>query len=281
MHVASAARLGPDYQPCHYGRSKVSFRGPRVEPAGRYAVFLGGNETFGRFIERPFPALIAAAAGIAAINLGCANAGLDLYVKDPSLLEIVAGAETAVIQIMGAQNMSNRFYVVHPRRNDRFVRASATLKALYPEVDFTEYHFTRHLLMALRDQSPGCFELVVEELRAAWVARMRSLLEQVSGRAILLWLSDRAPEDDAEELSPGGEPLLVNREMLAALADTGAELVEHVASPAEIASGREAMIYSELEQAAAREMLGPRVHADVAARLAPFFGAGHEMKRPA
>ncbi|PRX37725.1 hypothetical protein SAMN05216257_101751 [Meinhardsimonia xiamenensis] len=281
MHVAGTARLGPDYQPCQYGRSKVSFRGPRVEPEGRYLVYLGGNETFGRFIEEPFPVLVSRAVGLPAINLGCVNAGLDLYVKDSSLLEIIARAETVVIQIMGAQNMSNRFYAVHPRRNDRFLRASMTLKALYPEVDFTEYHFTRHLLMALRAQSPRCFDLVVEELRAAWVARMRGLIEQVTGRAILLWLSDRAPEDDAEELTPGGEPLLVNREMLNALADTGAQLVEHVASPAEIASGREAMVFSEIEQAVAREMLGPRVHADVAARLVPFFAPRDELKRPA
>lgn len=274
MSVVHSRRLGPDYEPCHYGRSKVSFRGPKVEPVGRYAVCLGGNETFGRFLPRPYPAILAETGGLPVINLGCANAGLDVYVRDPSLMDIVTGAEVVVIQILGAQNMSNRFYVVHPRRNDRFLRASAALKALYPDTDFTEFHFTRHLLRSLRDAAPDRFGRVVEELRAAWVARMRGLLEQVRGRAVLLWLADRAPEDGADDLSSGDEPLLVSRQMLDALSDCGADLVEHVARPADIAADRDQMIYSQMEQAAADAMLGPRVHAQVAARLLPFFPGG-------
>ncbi len=36
---------------------------------------------------------------------------------------------------MGAQNLSNRFYAVHPRRNDRFLRASTLMKTIFREVD--------------------------------------------------------------------------------------------------------------------------------------------------
>ena len=75
-----------------------------------------------------------------------------------------------VVQVMGAQNLTNRFYTVHPRRNDRFLRAAPDLQALYPEVDFTEFHFTRHLLRTLRWSSADRFEVVAEELRAVWVA---------------------------------------------------------------------------------------------------------------
>ncbi len=61
-----------------------------------------------------------------------------------------------VIQVMGAHNMSNRFYAVHPRRNDRFLRASlGCCKTIYPEVDFTEFNFTRHMLTALATHSRG------------------------------------------------------------------------------------------------------------------------------
>ena len=56
-----------------------------------------------------------------------------------------------MIQVSGAQNLSNRFHAVHPRRNDRFLRASTLLKTIYRDVDFTEFNFTRHLLTTLRD----------------------------------------------------------------------------------------------------------------------------------
>ena len=78
---------------------------------------------------------------------------------------------------MGAQNMSNRFYQVHPRRNDRLTRVSTVMQAIFPEVDFSEFCFTRHLLTRLAEVAPERFPILREELQAAWTARMRTFLE--------------------------------------------------------------------------------------------------------
>ncbi len=43
-----------DYYPCRYGASKLLFRGPRRRLQGDYVAFLGGTETYGKFIETPF-----------------------------------------------------------------------------------------------------------------------------------------------------------------------------------------------------------------------------------
>jgi hypothetical protein len=69
--------------------------------------------------------------------------------NDPAIAEARA-ATAIVLQIQGAQTLSNRLYTVHPRRNDRFVRASGILRTIYRDVDFTEFHFTRHMLDHLR-----------------------------------------------------------------------------------------------------------------------------------
>jgi hypothetical protein len=48
--------------------------------------------------------------------------------------------------------------------------------AIYPEVDFSEVCFTRHLLTRLYKVSPERFEIIREEVSQAWRARMRGFL---------------------------------------------------------------------------------------------------------
>ncbi|MEL6243860.1 MAG: DUF6473 family protein, partial [Pseudomonadota bacterium] len=167
---------GLDYFPCRYGRSRMLFRGPKRKLGGRFITCIGGTETYGRFVERPYPDLIADLSGLKTINLGCPHAGLDVFASDPAIHEIGHLAECTVIQVVGAQNMSNAFYSVHPRRNDRFLKAGPRLRGLYPKVDFTEFHFTGHLLSTLAYQSPAAFEVIRSELRATWLGRMQCVL---------------------------------------------------------------------------------------------------------
>ena len=147
---------GPlDYAPCHYGDSRLVFRGPARLLRGDYVAFLGGTETYGKFLAAPYPVLVEDALGLPAANFGQINAGVDVYLNDPGVTAAAANAAVAVVQVMGANNMSNRFYTVHPRRNDRFLRASATMQAVFRDVDFTEFHFTRHMLGALAARLGG------------------------------------------------------------------------------------------------------------------------------
>ena len=91
--------------------------------------FLGGSETYGKFIQDPFPDLVERALGMTCVNLGYMNAGVDAFIHEAEVLSLAAAAEITVIQLMGAQNMSNRLYRVHPRRNDRFLTASSMMKS--------------------------------------------------------------------------------------------------------------------------------------------------------
>ena len=260
-----------DYLSCRYGKSKLLFRGPKRKLDGRYVAAIGGTETYGKFIPRPYPDRVEAALGTRVVNLGCVNAGIDVFSQDQSVLEACSGAVATVIEIPGAQNMSNRFYAVHPRRNDRFLRASTLLKSFYREVDFTEFHFTRHLLSTLRDADASRFEIVERELKEAWVSRMKALMSRIDSKVVLLWLAGHRPEECSSCSEGGHDPLYVDRAMIEAVTPYAARVVEVVVPPEDVAGGREGMIYSDLEAPAADEMLGVRAHELATGALSPVL----------
>ncbi|MCT4556645.1 MAG: DUF6473 family protein [Pelagimonas sp.] len=255
-----------EYYPCRYGNSRILFRGPRRQLDRDYIAFLGGAETYGRFIEAPFPALLERRLSISCVNFGVMNSGVDLYLNDPSLVDAIMGAVVKVVQLSGAHSLSNRFYAVHPRRNDRFLRASDKLESLYPEVDFTEFHFVRHMLSRLREISDDRFEQVVHELRFAWIARMKNLLTQIRGNVVLLWFADH-PIHEQMDLDLVGDPLFLNREMVETLRPRVTAFVEVAASESALIEGTKGMVFSEFEASAAMEMMGPYAHGEASDAL--------------
>ncbi|OUS22988.1 hypothetical protein DI396_11515 [Litorivita pollutaquae] len=261
-----------DYFPCRYGKSKLLFRGPKRRLEGDYVAFLGGSETYGKFIETPFPALVERQLNLPCVNFGWLNAGVDVFSSDAMVLEAADNARATVVQVVGAHNMSNRFYAVHPRRNDRFLQASALMRTVFREVDFTEFHFTRHMLRALRKLSPERYVMVREELQNAWVARMKMLLSKIGGKTVLLWFADHQPDAPVDD-DLASDPLYVTREMIETLRPLVTEIVEVTASDAAMAVGTEGMKYSQMEAPAAAQMIGPKGHAEAAAALAPVLGA--------
>lgn len=264
--------LGPgplDYLPCRYGVSRLLFRGPKRSLDSPYIAFIGGTETYGKFIEHPFPALLEDRLGTTCLNLGQLNAGIDVFAQDPFVLEASSKADVTVVQILGAANMTNRFYSVHPRRNDRFVEASSLLQTIYREVDFSEFHFNKHMLSSLRSTSEDRFDTVLQELRAAWLARMKLMLRQIKGKTVLLWLSTRAVDDAAVSAQGlGPDPLFVSRDMIEEIRPLATAVLEVVASQAAIDAGTEGMVFGELDALAAAEILGPAAHQEVVDALA-------------
>jgi hypothetical protein len=187
-----------------------------------------------------------------------------------------------VIQITGAQNISNRFYSVHPRRNDRFLKASRLMQTIFAEVDFTEFHFTRHLLRGLEGYLAG-------KVRDGPAGTARGLgrpdagpAQRLNNRAVLVWMSRHALDDGPTGLTPADEPLFVTRGMVDALRPHVRDVVEIVARPEEVRAGRAHLASDRTDRTAAEDLLGAEVHARVAEASRPISGAGPpERKRPA
>lgn len=258
------------YAPCRYGGSRMLFRGPRKRLDRPYLAFLGSTATYGKFIKKPFVMQVEEAMRQPCVNLGCVNGGIDVFLGDADVLDVCRSAEMTVLQIMGAHVLSNRFYSVHPRRNDRFLAASTVLQAIYHDVDFTDCTFTRHMLGKLHATSVERFETVVQELRAAWSARMRTLIEAIGDKVILLWLADTPMTDQHWSKHPSqmqADPLFVTRSMVDELEPLVRGIVEVTPSPAALGEGVRGMFFPPSQQQAATEMLGVACHREASQRL--------------
>lgn len=262
---------GLDYRPCRYGTSRLTFRGPAKLLDKRYVAFLGSTETYGKYIPEPFPALVEKSLRTTCVNLGCVNAGHDVYLHDPYVMELAGQARACVLQISGAHNMSNRFYTVHPRRNDRFLQASRLMKQVFSDVDFTDFAFTRHMLESLRRFAPERFAMLRQELQEAWVARTRLLVQRLGCPVVLLWFAGHRPPAGPGADGIGPDPLFIESWMLDALRDDVADIVDATVSASAQAAGLLQMVVPPGEEQAAAAMPGPVAHAEASAVLLPVL----------
>ncbi|MEM6387943.1 MAG: DUF6473 family protein [Pseudomonadota bacterium] len=259
-----------DYQLTTLAGSRLQVRGPLPCFDEPFIAVLGGNETFGKYVKAPFPSLLAERIDLPVANLGVAHAGLSLFSEEQVLLDIASKAEVTVLQVLGAQNMSNRLYSVHSRRNDRFLGVSPALREIFPNVDFAEINFTGHLISTLRETSTTGFEVLVNELKWAWLQRMKRLLSMIEGEVILLWVSDRAP---ASAESSETEPHFVDQGMLNQLSDLFDCLVAVQLSCETSLDGK---VYQSQDVDAARQMPGQADHQCIAEHLAPMVAEWFE-----
>ncbi|MDP5219720.1 DUF6473 family protein [Ruegeria sp. 2205SS24-7] len=257
--IPGAASL--DEMTCFYGNSRLPVRGPRRDLDTRYLACLGGAETFGRFVPAPFVELLERRLRRKAVNLGSLNCGLDAWLGDPDLVSIAKGADLCVLQLPCLHQLSNRFYRVHPRRNDRFLKASEGLSALYPEVDFTEFHFTGHLIMHLKASDMERFAAVQAELQRAWLSRMQGLISCLDTQVLLL----RLQKIDEET---GGDPAPISVEMLEQIAPHAQAALDITVRPAGQSMELGDMIFGTMQQPSAEHMLGAVTHQLIADKLA-------------
>lgn len=273
MNALTPGHRSLDYQACRYGGAKIAFRGPHKRLKGNYVTFLGGTETFGPFVAAPYPDLIELRTGLTCVNLACRKGGLDAYLSTPSLIDLCSMGAVTVIEATGAQNMSNRFYSVDPRRNNRFVRASKLMKSIFFDIDFSKVETTEQLLKTICRDAQDRLPLFRQEIQSAWVARMRTLIRAIDGPTILLWAAGHAPFSKSAGGTIAREPMFVDRAMLDAVTQDAEHIVEVVIAAGELTAGFESMLTAPHDIEAAAETLGPVAHRRIAAAIAPVLMA--------
>lgn len=285
MTCTGAVNTAMDYDLCRYEGSTQLFRGPDAgcrdmplpsalrQPqefragTGEELAFVGAAEFFGRCVPQPVSDLVAARLGVPTVNLAVHNAGLDVFLRDGAIIDICRRSRATVLQIVGAHNMSNRLYSVHPRRNDRLVGATDMLRALYHDVDFTEFNFTQHMLNALQAHCPHRFQVIEQELQAAWTARMKTLIDRIGGRIVLLWMSEALCEPQIAPANQWKSPLFVTALMVEELRPLVSEIrICHVSAAAK-ATQADGMVVSAQEADMAASLPGPSAHAEAAAHV--------------
>lgn len=233
MSIYASAATEVDYQGYRYGRSRQRFRGPKPDLSKPYMSFIGGSETYGKFVQHPYPSLVEEALDFTCANWGTPGAGPSFFLKDPVVLEACSNSRICVISVMGAVAMSNRLYSVFKRRNSRLLSTSESLKLLFPDMNLNEFRFAHNMARQMHRKNPANFKALELELRQAWVARMRELMDEIETTRVLLWMSERSPDEDEgpnDSKAFVKHPAFVNRDMLETIAPMADLVIEYVPS---------------------------------------------------
>ncbi len=249
---------------CGYENSKLRFRGPQRALNNPYVACLGGEETFGRFVDTPFPNALERRLDRRCLNFGSLFCGVEALTQDKGVLEIANRSDICVLQLPGLLGQSNRFYRVHPRRNDRFVAPTPDLVALYPEEDFTDVHFVRHLLTRLKARPDARIELVEQELNKVWIDKISTFLANVRPPVVLLNLQ----VEGSDSGSMPGDSLTINPEMTEPLRPHCADILSLQVQVSGVSDELEDMLFGTLQQPIAEHMIGPATHRRIAESLA-------------
>ena len=176
-----------DFILCQYGNSKNLFRGPKKSCKHSYVVRLGGADTFGGKVPDPFSAMLEREMSMPILNLGAQHSGAGFYTEDDAVHEIIENAQVVFMEAPSVVNQSNSFYRVHPRRNDRFVTALDPLYDLFPEADFVECHFTKHLITKLITIDAAQADIVFRTLQDKWVRNLTIMRARWRAKTVVHW----------------------------------------------------------------------------------------------
>ena len=204
---------GLDYAltaPADFGEPQ--FRGPAVDLEKPFVAYVGAAQTFGRFVERPFPMLLAERIGLPALNLGVGGAG-PRHFDRPRYLRLLNRAEAVVFQVMSGRSASSSLF-------DNSATGRLTGFTPLAEGPVRAEEFLKHAAATLSAQD---FAGVIAQMRADYVATFVALIEKVDAPRVLLWISRRTPdyvEDYAHAPQGvlGDFPQLVNGRMVAEIA---------------------------------------------------------------
>jgi hypothetical protein len=232
-----------DYRMTELPGTGLLFRGPLPETlaAGGYFAAVGAAQTLGCFCEAPYPALLAQAIGLPALNLGYGGAGPEFFLRQQALLlPWLNRARFVVLQVMSGRSQSNSYYTcdglefVTLRRDGRRPGAAAAFDELLAGPGGLKRlplpHRVRRKLGHLTARPRA--QALIEEIRGAWVESNLALLARIEAPVVLFWFSKRAPayhESYGSARKLFGEfPHLVTPAMLDALRPHVAAYVECV-----------------------------------------------------
>lgn len=203
------------------------FRGPVPDLGKPYFVCVGAAQMFGRFCKDPIPDLLSQAIGLPVLNLGISGSGPSMFLE-PSFLEVINGAQFAVVQVMSGRSESNSEFDNSASGGARGLRLSDGKKMLFDEF------LAEKLAQSGRDDVVR----IIEETRQNWVRHYRELLSAIRVPTVLHWFSTITPRRSDDYASwwklLGAFPQLVNRRMIDQIipfADTYVQTVRNIGLP--------------------------------------------------
>lgn len=189
------------------GAGDVLFRGPIPDLGAPYVAVVGGAQTFGRFVDRPFPALLAERLGLPCLNLGIGGAG-PRFALGPDILPLLQGARLVIVQVFSGRSSSTSQF-----DNQRGGRNFGSVLANNRWVAYEDY-FRHEFERGDRELT----ERIVAETRDDFGFMLAELGRLLRVPAVLLWLSRRVPDYEIDWSTTFGilndYPQLIDRAVL-------------------------------------------------------------------
>lgn len=171
-----------DYQLIDVPGFDLPMRGPDF-PGGsgrRSIAFLGAAQTFGTFVDEPFPTLVGRELGVRWYNLGLGGAGPEAYAPHLPIFSTVNAADIVVVQVMSGRSASNSRLTC--RDGSSTLVDNKTGEAEQADVAFQRIIDTEGFAYAKR---------LLDESKANWANSMIELLDSITAPTVLLWFSQR------------------------------------------------------------------------------------------
>ena len=143
---------------------------------------VGAAQTFGRFVKRPFPAILQQKLGAPFVNCGLGGVGPRFWLQ-PDLVAALNKSRLVVVQVMSGRSASNPLF-----DNAATGDLESTLIESGERMRFEEF-----LTWLLNTADRAEIERVVQRTRQDYAHSMRELGAALRVPTVLLWLSRRPP----------------------------------------------------------------------------------------
>jgi hypothetical protein len=162
-----------------------------------YFVCAGAAQTFGCFVAKPYPSLLADALDMRVVNLGLGSATPSVFASNDRLLEVINGAEFLILQVMAARQEGNSRLemlgtdLVHDRRHG----------------DDLPAHMAWQRIL---DEERSELDRYIAESQQSWIDHYQQLLAHIKVPVVLFYFSVKQkgadPTRDAENAHQLLEP---------------------------------------------------------------------------
>lgn len=203
---------------------KMPLRGPAPDELrkGEYIVCVGAAQTFGCYVEEPYPYLLQKELNIPVLNLGVSGAGPSFFKDREAWLKLMNNAKFAIVQVMSGRSASNSMFKSQGR---------AMLTRVSDQREIASGFAWEEII---KNSSSEQIDFLVQETRKNWEHDMNTLLNKIEVPKILLWFSKRKPnylEEHNDVYKLLGEfPQLVNDAMLESVKPSADYYVEAISS---------------------------------------------------
>lgn len=184
-------------------------RGPKPDvdiEKDEFIVCIGAAQTYGCYVEKPFPKQLSEKYGLPVINLGVAGAGPQFYHKRQKFIDLINKAKLVIVQVMSARSVSNSIY--ESVRDGEMLKNRHTGEMKGAEIAWKEI---------IKNVELDTLNLV-EENKRTWLEHYKILSEKIKAPTILFYFSEREADYDISTDSVyglfGKFPQLVNRAMI-------------------------------------------------------------------